>query len=81
VPSPASLAKPKRRAVSSSLLLAIILDPHSISGVSEFTVNLETQEVLVKGTLPYDDVLAGISKTGKQVCFPVMSLLIGFLTS
>lgn len=35
--------------------------------MSEFTVNLETQEVLVKGTLPYDDVLARIKKTGKEV--------------
>ncbi|KAF8609845.1 copper chaperone taha [Ceratobasidium sp. AG-I] len=36
-------------------------------GVSSFDVNLETQEVLVKGTIPYDDVLAKIKKTGKEV--------------
>ncbi|KAJ7709869.1 hypothetical protein B0H17DRAFT_1029558 [Mycena rosella] len=36
-------------------------------GVSDFTVNLETQEVLVNGTIPYDDLLAKIKKTGKEV--------------
>ncbi|KAJ7219305.1 hypothetical protein GGX14DRAFT_356675, partial [Mycena pura] len=36
-------------------------------GVSEFSVNLETQEVLVTGTIPYEDVLAKIKKTGKEV--------------
>ncbi|KAJ7097893.1 hypothetical protein B0H15DRAFT_627461 [Mycena belliarum] len=30
-------------------------------------VNLETQEVLVTGTIPYEDVLAKIKKTGKEV--------------
>jgi hypothetical protein len=28
---------------------------------------LEKQEVIVEGTLPYDDVLAVIKKTGKEV--------------
>ncbi|KAI9509258.1 hypothetical protein F5148DRAFT_1283146 [Russula earlei] len=36
-------------------------------GVSSYDVSLEKQEVLVKGTLPFDDVLAVIKKTGKQV--------------
>ncbi|KAJ6547598.1 putative ATX1-antioxidant protein and metal homeostasis factor [Mycena capillaripes] len=36
-------------------------------GVSEFSVNLETQEVLVTGTMPYEDLLAKIKKTGKEV--------------
>ena len=36
-------------------------------GVSEFDVSLEKQEVIVKGTLPYDDVLEKIKKTGKEV--------------
>jgi copper chaperone len=35
--------------------------------VDEFTVNLDSQEVVVKGTMPYDDVLATIKKTGKEV--------------
>jgi len=36
-------------------------------GVSEFNVDLQTQEVVVKGTTPYDEVLATIKKTGKEV--------------
>ncbi|KAF8892556.1 hypothetical protein BD779DRAFT_1436847 [Infundibulicybe gibba] len=36
-------------------------------GVREFTVDLATQEVIVKGPIPYDDVLAKIKKTGKEV--------------
>jgi len=35
--------------------------------VSTYDVNLEKQEVIVKGTLAYDDVLAVIKKTGKEV--------------
>jgi copper chaperone len=35
--------------------------------VASYDVNLEKQEVLVSGTIPYDDVLAVISKTGKEV--------------
>lgn len=35
--------------------------------MSEFTVDLATQEVIVKGSLPYEDVLARIKKTGKEV--------------
>nr|GAT58656.1 copper chaperone [Mycena chlorophos] len=44
-----------------------VLEKAKADGVSEFTVNLETQEVLVKGTIPYEDVLARIKKTGKEV--------------
>ena len=36
-------------------------------GIDEFSVNLDTQEVIVKGTIPFDDVTAKIAKTGKQV--------------
>ncbi|KAA1471130.1 copper chaperone taha [Dentipellis sp. KUC8613] len=36
-------------------------------GVSSYDVNLETQQVLVTGTIPYDDVLSKIQKTGKEV--------------
>ncbi|KAJ7452383.1 hypothetical protein B0H11DRAFT_2073182 [Mycena galericulata] len=36
-------------------------------GVSDFSVSLETQEVLVTGTIPYEDLLAKLKKTGKEV--------------
>ncbi|TFK76406.1 copper chaperone taha [Pluteus cervinus] len=35
--------------------------------VTEFNVDLSTQEVLVTGTLPYDDVYEKIKKTGKEI--------------
>ncbi|KAE9395059.1 hypothetical protein BT96DRAFT_787778, partial [Gymnopus androsaceus JB14] len=35
--------------------------------VNDFTVTLETQEVLVKSTKPYEDILNKIKKTGKEV--------------
>jgi len=38
-------------------------------GVTEYKVDLKTQEVLVTASLPYDDVLTRIKKTGKEVCF------------
>jgi copper chaperone len=41
--------------------------------VSEFTVDLQTQEVVVKGTTPYDEVLATIKKTGKEVSMDIIS--------
>lgn len=40
----------------------------SYSGVSSFDVSLEKQEVIVRGDASYDDVLATIKKTGKEVC-------------
>ncbi|OCH94963.1 hypothetical protein OBBRIDRAFT_788704 [Obba rivulosa] len=36
-------------------------------GVASYDVSLEKQEVLVKGTIPYDDLLEKIKKTGKEV--------------
>lgn len=36
-------------------------------GVTSHDITLEKQEVLVKATIPYDDVLAKIKKTGKEV--------------
>jgi len=36
-------------------------------GVRSFEVNLEKQEVVVHGGIPYEDVLATIKKTGKEV--------------
>ena len=38
------------------------------TGVSSYDISLEKQEVLVKGTIGYDDLHAKIAKTGKQVC-------------
>ncbi|KAF8474515.1 hypothetical protein DFH94DRAFT_762895 [Russula ochroleuca] len=36
-------------------------------GISSYDVNLDKQEVVVNGSIPYDDVLAVIKKTGKEV--------------
>ncbi|GAA5937506.1 hypothetical protein JCM3775_001248 [Rhodotorula graminis] len=36
-------------------------------GVSSYDVSLDTQQVIVKTTVPYDDILAKIKKTGKEV--------------
>ncbi|TFK98930.1 copper chaperone taha [Pterulicium gracile] len=36
-------------------------------GVSSYDVKLETQEVFVTGTIPYDELLEKIKKTGKEV--------------
>ncbi|RDB21079.1 Metal homeostasis factor ATX1 [Hypsizygus marmoreus] len=44
-----------------------VLEKARPDGVSDFTVDLATQEVVVKATLPYDDILARIKKTGKEV--------------
>lgn len=45
-----------------------VLEKAKTSGeVHGFTVNLETQMVNVETTLPYEDVLARIKKTGKEV--------------
>ncbi|EEB97437.1 hypothetical protein MPER_03246, partial [Moniliophthora perniciosa FA553] len=44
-----------------------VLERAKSDGVSEYTVNLESQEVIVKGTIPYEDVLERIKKTGKEV--------------
>jgi hypothetical protein len=37
------------------------------TGISSFTVTRETQEVLVKTAIPYEDILEKIKKTGKEV--------------
>jgi hypothetical protein len=37
------------------------------AGVDSYEVSLEKQEVLVKGTIPYDDLLEKIKKSGKEV--------------
>ena len=36
-------------------------------GVSSYDISLEKQEVVVVGTIGYDDLHAKIAKTGKQV--------------
>ncbi|KZT26362.1 heavy metal transport/detoxification protein [Neolentinus lepideus HHB14362 ss-1] len=36
-------------------------------GVSSYDISLENQEVIVKGTIEYDEVLEKIKKTGKEV--------------
>ncbi|GAA5902330.1 hypothetical protein JCM5296_003114 [Sporobolomyces johnsonii] len=36
-------------------------------GVSSYDISLEKQEVIVKTSVPYDDILAKIKKTGKEV--------------
>ena len=45
-------------------------------GVDDFTVSLDTQEVIVKGSIPFEDVSAKIAKTGKQVGVVVQPVLI-----
>jgi len=37
------------------------------AGVNDFTVDLAKQEVLVNGTIGYDDLLTKLQKTGKEV--------------
>ncbi|KAH9962851.1 hypothetical protein BC827DRAFT_1266663 [Russula dissimulans] len=36
-------------------------------GISSFEVKLETQEVFVNGSIPYEDAVEVIKKTGKEV--------------
>lgn len=38
-----------------------------VTGVSSYDISLEKQEVIVTTTVPYDDILAKIKKTGKEV--------------
>jgi copper chaperone len=47
----------------------VVLRPETahLESVSSFDVNLEKEEVLVTGTVPYDNVLEVIKKTGKEV--------------
>ncbi|KZV62830.1 hypothetical protein PENSPDRAFT_590798, partial [Peniophora sp. CONT] len=44
------------------------------NGVSSYDVSLEKQEVLVTGPIEYDDLLAMIKKTGKEVSASVRPL-------
>jgi len=45
------------------------------TGVSSFEISLDKQEVIVKGTAPYDTVLEKIKKTGKEVRQTIYNLL------
>ncbi|KAI5899425.1 uncharacterized protein SCHCODRAFT_02481155 [Schizophyllum commune H4-8] len=36
-------------------------------GVRAFTVDLDRQEVIVTGTIPYDEVVARIARTGRVI--------------
>jgi len=44
-----------------------VLEKAKADGVTKYNVNLETQRVIVEGTMSYDDVLGRIKKTGKEV--------------
>lgn len=45
----------------------VLYSSSGLSGVDSFDVSLEKQEVIVRGSAAYDDVLATIKKTGKEV--------------
>ena len=75
-------ARPSPRARSSALFLEVPSDrptderifvptrarvPRRSSGVESFDVNLETQKVMVKGTVTQEEVIEMIAKTGKAV--------------
>lgn len=38
-----------------------------LEGVESYNISLEKQEVIVKGSIGYDDLLEKIKKTGKEV--------------
>jgi copper chaperone len=40
---------------------------YDYKGVNSYDISLETQLVNVTGTIPYDDLLTKIKKTGKEV--------------
>ncbi|CAG9832633.1 unnamed protein product [Diabrotica balteata] len=43
-----------------------VLNKLKDKGVEEFTINFETQKVVIKWSLPANDVLEVIKKTGKE---------------
>ena len=45
---------------------------HAGLGVDSYDVSLEKQEVIVKGSIPYDTLLEKIKKTGKEVRTPAL---------
>ncbi|EPT06174.1 hypothetical protein FOMPIDRAFT_1109992 [Fomitopsis schrenkii] len=44
-------------------------------GVDSYDVSLEKQEVVVKGSIPYDTLLEKIKKTGKEVRMAASSIV------
>lgn len=57
----------RRSDTGSVLVLSGELTQRHVLGISDYSVSLEKQEVLVTGTIGYDDLLAKIQKTGKEV--------------
>ncbi|KZT09451.1 uncharacterized protein LAESUDRAFT_646815, partial [Laetiporus sulphureus 93-53] len=45
----------------------VLNGPPRTLGVDSYDVSLEKQEVIVKGSIPYDTLLEKIKKTGKEV--------------
>ncbi len=62
-----ALKKAQEKGPGSEYYTLLWLTVAHFEPVSSYDVSLEKQEVLVIGTIPYDDVLAVISKTGKEV--------------
>ena len=56
-----------RRYVVYRVVAPITAHSQLFVGISSYDVSLEKQEVLVKGTIGYDDLLEKIKKTGKEV--------------
>ncbi|KAF8212203.1 hypothetical protein K438DRAFT_1231500 [Mycena galopus ATCC 62051] len=54
----------------SGAITRVLQKAKEADSVTAFDVNLDTQKVLVKGTIPYDDLLAKLKKTGKEVRHP-----------
>ena len=53
----------------------------SLAGISTYDVSLEKQEVFVKGTILYNDLLEKIKKTGKEVGVFVMGFYLIFIAN
>ena len=62
-----ALKKAQDNGAGSECFTLLRLTIAHIKPVSSYDVILDKQEVIVKGTAPYDDVLGLISKTGKEV--------------
>ncbi|CAE6414156.1 unnamed protein product [Rhizoctonia solani] len=51
----------------SGAITRVLTKTKEAGDISSFDVSLDKQEVLVTGKMSYDDVLAKIKKTGKEV--------------
>lgn len=47
-----------------------------LEGVESYDISLEKQEVIVKGSIGYDDLLEKIKKTGKEVCLAMYMVFV-----